>query len=45
MKFLLGVLAVRFIVKLFSNKDKNAGMQNNGMTSSNVRHPAEFTLR
>lgn len=45
MKFLLGVLAVRFIVELFSNKNKNAVVPNSGVKNNNVRHPAEFTLR
>ncbi|MFN8289379.1 MAG: hypothetical protein U0U70_03860 [Chitinophagaceae bacterium] len=45
MKFLIGVLAVRFIIELFSNKNKNAEVNNTGMFSNNVRHPAEFLLR
>lgn len=45
MKFLLSVLTVRFIIGLFSQKDKNAVVQDSGLISSDVRHPAEFTLR
>lgn len=45
MKFLLSVLAVRFIVELFSQKDKNAAAINSGVMNKNIRHPAEFMLR
>ena len=45
MKFLLSVLAVRFIVELFSKEHTNAAITEIGVKGSNVRHPAEFMLR
>lgn len=45
MKFILAVLAVRFVAELFSPKNKNAAILNGGVHNSNVRHPAEFLLR
>jgi hypothetical protein len=44
MKFLLAVLAVHFVVELFSSKKKvNANEVN--VLNDTVRHPAEFELR
>lgn len=45
MKFLIGVLVVRFLIEAVSKKDKNANVHKGDMKNSNVRHPAEYELR
>lgn len=44
MKFLLAVLAVHFVVELFSSK-KKVTVDEVKMPNDIVRHPAEFELR
>lgn len=44
-KFLIGVLLVRFLLEAVSKKDKNANVHKADVKNSNVRHPAEYELR
>ncbi|MEK7226329.1 MAG: hypothetical protein AAB221_11660 [Bacteroidota bacterium] len=45
MKFLIGVLFLRFLIEAISKKENKSSVQNNEMNYNNVRHPAEFELR
>ncbi|MBK7291734.1 MAG: hypothetical protein KBF82_13570 [Chitinophagaceae bacterium] len=45
MKFLLVVLAIRFIVELISNKRKENKNSDAEVLNKNIRHPAEYQLR
>lgn len=45
MKFLLIVLAIRFVIEVLTRKEKNKEVQVNAGKNINVRHPAERELR
>ena len=45
MKFLLIVLAIRFIIELFSSKPNAKNEAETEKTNELIRHPAEYELR
>ena len=45
MKFIMTVLAIRFIAELIGNKRKNINVNVKDQKDETVRHPAEYGLR
>ena len=45
MKFIMMVLAIRFIAELIGNKRKNINVNVKDQKDETVRHPAEYGLR
>jgi hypothetical protein len=45
MKFLIGVLIIRFLIETVSKKENKSSVQKSGVNNNSVRHPAEYALR
>ncbi len=45
MKFLIAVLAVRFLISVLASKENKGNVQNSGVSRQKVHHPAEFEVR